>query len=152
MTPGAPRVEVSVVIRAPRQDVFDAWLTRDRMARFLCAGDTRTAAVDVDPREGGSFRIVMARDGREHEHRGRFVEIDRPARLRFTWISEATGGRETDVTVTFDDLPHGTRVTLVHVGLADSHATDRHRAGWQSILDKLAAAVGDSPAPHQRSS
>jgi len=144
MTSASPRVEVSIVIRARRETVFEAWLTPERMARFLCAGGTRVAALEVDPREGGSFRIVMAGDSHEHEHRGRFVEIHSPARLRFTWASEATGGRETDVTVTFDEVPEGTRVTLVHIGLRDSPAADRHRSGWQSILDKLAALVGES--------
>jgi uncharacterized protein YndB with AHSA1/START domain len=139
----APRVEVSIVIRAPREAVFDAWLARDRMARFLCAGDTHVDEVDVDPRPGGRFRIVMASPRGAHEHRGRYVEIDRPTRLRFTWTSNATGGRETDVTVTFDEVEDGTRVTLVHVSLPDAPAADRHRTGWRTILDKLAALAHD---------
>ena len=35
MTRSAPRVEASVLIRAARETVFDAWLTRERMARLL---------------------------------------------------------------------------------------------------------------------
>jgi uncharacterized protein YndB with AHSA1/START domain len=87
------------------------------------------------------FRVVMASERGEFDHRGRYVEIVRPERLRFTWISAATGGAETDVTVTFDLVDEGTRVTIVHVGLADEMIATRHRGGWQSILDKSRDAV-----------
>jgi uncharacterized protein YndB with AHSA1/START domain len=141
MTSAAPRVEVATTIRAPRDRVFDAWLDPDRLARFLCAGDTHVARIEVDPRVGGMFHVVMASERGEFDHRGRYVEIVRPERLRFTWISAATGGAETDVTVTFDLVDEGTRVTIVHVGLADEMIATRHRGGWQSILDKSRDAV-----------
>jgi uncharacterized protein YndB with AHSA1/START domain len=112
MTSAAPRVAVATTIRAPRDRVFDAWLDPDRLARFLCAGDTHVARIEVDPRVGGMFRVVMASERGEFDHRGRYVEIVRPERLRFTWISAATGGAETDVTVTFDLVGEGTRVTM----------------------------------------
>jgi uncharacterized protein YndB with AHSA1/START domain len=140
---GNARVEVTTVIRAPRETVFDAWLTPDRLVHFLCAGDTRVAAIEVDARVGGEFHLVMANERGRYDHRGRYLEIERPSRLRFTWISAATDGAETEVTVTFDDADSGTRVTLVHVGLRDPRAAERHQSGWQSILDKAGAAVAD---------
>ena len=48
MTEPRPRVEVATTIRAPRERVFDAWLDPDRLARFLCAGDTHVARIEVD--------------------------------------------------------------------------------------------------------
>jgi uncharacterized protein YndB with AHSA1/START domain len=147
-----PRVEVTTTIRAARERVFDAWLDPDRLARFLCAGDTHVARVEVDARVGGCFTVVMASDRGESDHRGRYVEIVRPERLRFTWISAATGGAETDVTVTFDAIGEGTRVTIVHVGLADETIAQRHRGGWHSIADKcagmFAASVRRSAVDH----
>ena len=144
--PAAPRVEVTITIRAPRERVFDAWLTPDRLARFLCAGETHVASVETDPRVGGSFRVVMANArGGNSDHRGRYLEIDRPAQLRFTWISGATNGRETDVTVTFETVAEGTRVTLVHVGLPDAAAASRHEGGWHSILRKCGEALDEGP-------
>lgn len=70
MTAPAPRVEVTIVMQAPHEQVFDAWLTPDRMARFLCAGDTRVTQLEADPRVGGSFRVVMADDRGTDDHRG----------------------------------------------------------------------------------
>jgi uncharacterized protein YndB with AHSA1/START domain len=142
------RVEVTTTIKVPRERVFDAWLTTDRMARFLCAGDTQVASVEVDPRVGGAFRIVMANAKGSYDHRGRYVEIERPVRLRFTWASAATNGNDTEVTVTFEDIEDGTRVTLVHVSLPDAPAAERHERGWLSILakcrDELASASSQS--------
>lgn len=149
MTAPARRVEVTTTIRAPREQVFDAWLTADRMARFLCAGDTRVASVEVDPCVGGAFHIVMANDRGRYDHRGRYLEIRRPERLRFTWASAATNGADTDVTVLFDVIGEWTRVTLIHVGLSDEATAERHEGGWRSILAKscelLQGADASSP-------
>ncbi|HMF95966.1 MAG TPA: SRPBCC family protein [Vicinamibacterales bacterium] len=131
----SPRVEVAITIRAPRERVFDAWLDPDRLARFLCAGATHVARIEVDAREGGQFHVVMASDRGEYDHRGQYVEIARPERLRFTWASAATNGVATDVTVSFEEIDQGTRVTLVHIGLPLDAATE-YRNGWQSILRK----------------
>jgi uncharacterized protein YndB with AHSA1/START domain len=141
VTLSTPRVEVTTTIRADRERVFDAWLDPDRLARFLCAGDTHVARIEVDAHVGGEFHVVMAGERGEFDHRGRYVEIARPERLRFTWISAATGGAQTDVTVTFECVDEGTRVTLVHVGLADQTAATRHQGGWHSILRKCADAL-----------
>jgi uncharacterized protein YndB with AHSA1/START domain len=136
MTSFGPRVEVSVIIDAAPERVFDAWLTPARLSSFLCAGDTRVTAIDVDPRVGGTFRVVMSSERGDFDHHGRYLEIDRPRRLRFTWISHNTDGRETEVTVTFEPTAGGTCVRLVHDGLDDQKAR-RHESGWRSILAKL---------------
>ena len=136
--PSGPRVEVSTVIKSPVETVFDAWLTPARLATFLCAGDTHVSAIEVDARVGGEFRVVMTNNRGSYDHRGRYLEIDRPRRLRFTWVSNATKGTETEVTVTFESVDGGTRLVLVHIGLVDDHSATRHHGGWQSILAKCA--------------
>ena len=141
MSGTGPRVDVATTIRAPRERVFDAWLNPDRLARFLCAGDTHVARIEVEARVGGAFRVVMANDKGSSDHRGQYLEIQRPERLRFTWASPATNGADTDVTVTFETTDEGTRVTLVHVGLPDATAAGRHDSGWQSILAKCRALL-----------
>jgi uncharacterized protein YndB with AHSA1/START domain len=139
------RVEVRTTIKVPREKVFDAWLTPDRMARFLCAGDTHVALVDVDPRVGGAFRIVMANAQGSYDHRGRYLEIERPARLRFTWASAGTNGNDTEVTVLLEAIEGGTRVTLVHVSLPDETSAERHEHGWQSILARCRDELESGP-------
>ena len=88
----------------------------------------------------------MAGERGEFDHRGRYVEIVRPERVRFTWISAATNDAETDVTITFESIGGDTRVRLVHTGLADATAGKRHEGGWQSILQKCAEVVAGPSA------
>jgi uncharacterized protein YndB with AHSA1/START domain len=147
----SPRVEVTTTIRAARERVFDAWLDPDRLGRFLCAGDTHVACIEVDARVGGAFRVIMASERGESDHHGRYVEIARPERLRFTWASAATGGAETDVTVTFDAVGEGTRITIVHLGLVDETVVRRHHGGWLSILDKCRDALSPGRELERRS-
>src|SRR5262249_14255504 len=86
-----------------------------------------------DARVGGWFRVVMASDRGEYDHRGQYLEITRPERLRFTWTSAATNGVATDVTVTFEEIDEGTRVTLVHIGLPTDATVTEYTGGWLRI-------------------
>jgi len=84
----------------------------------------------------------MANERGSYSHRGRYLEIRRPERLRFTWASAATGETDTEVILSFETIAEGTRVTLVRVGLPDEPAAKRHEGGWQSILLKCEKTLG----------
>ncbi len=137
--PSLYRAAASVLIRATPEAAFDAWLDPRLARQFLAAGDTTVAAFECDPREGGSFRLVMARAETRFEHEGRYVLIDRPRRLVFTWVSPGTDHRLSLVTVVFTPADGGVRLDLEHEGLPDDERAGRHQLGWTSILDKLAA-------------
>jgi uncharacterized protein YndB with AHSA1/START domain len=139
-------VEVSIEIEASPEAVFDAWLSPARMASFLCAGNTRVTELEVEPRVGGRFRLVMSDEQGAYDHHGRYLEIDRPHRLRFTWVSRSTEGATTEVTVTFTPIASGTRLVLVHLALPDEEAATRHERGWWSILAKCRAEIESSRA------
>lgn len=131
------KAEVSIRIGAPPERVFDAWLDPGLARQFLAAGETRVGEMEIDPREGGRFRIEMASGERRYMHHGEYVVIDRPRRLVFTWISAATEERLTIVDVHFTPDAGGTRVDLRHEGLLNPEREAQHRWGWQSILEKL---------------
>lgn len=132
MTP----VTVERTVPVPPERAFDAWLREDDLRVWMAPlGD-----VELDPRVGGRFRIVMHRDDREGgpiEHVGEYRELDRPRRLVFTWISPYTDG-ESLVTVELSPLGEGTRIVLTHEGLPDA-ALDGHAGGWETFLDRLGA-------------
>ena len=136
------KATVSVVIRARPDKVFDAWLDPSKAAGFLAAGDTAVGELALDPREGGEFRIVMQGERDSIEHRGRYVLIERPRRLIFTWISAGTDWRLSLVSLLFTPVEGGVRVDLEHEGLPDAERMERHRRGWGTILEKLAGLVG----------
>ena len=134
-------------IPVPRERVFAAWLDPVGMMRWMCAGKVTRATVELDPRVGGSFVIVMTHEDRAHEHRGQYLAIEPPSLLSFTWISESTEHRPTVVTVEFHERAAGaaTEVVLTHRDLPPSQL-DGHRGGWGDILRKLADVLTDAGA------
>jgi uncharacterized protein YndB with AHSA1/START domain len=126
------------MIAAPPERVFRAFTTRDDLARWM--SPVGHAEVEVDARIGGLLRVSMIGAGRRIEHVGRFVELDPPHRLAFTWQSAYTGDVATRVTV---DLLSGadagtTEVVLRHELLPETARTS-HAQGWGVMLDRLSA-------------
>src|SRR5216683_7976116 len=134
-------VKVTRRIGAEPNEVFDAWLDPDGMRVWMCPGDARFVAAEVEPRVGGRFRIVMGREPGGVEHTGEYRELHRGRRLVFTWISENTFGRETLVTIELRPIGDETEVTLTHEGLPNEEQRKGHEGGWRSIVDKLALAI-----------
>ena len=138
----APALRIVRVIPATPEEIFDAWTDAASLAVWMAPGSVLRAVVEVDPRVGGRFRILMKGPDCDHEHTGEYLVLERPRRLVFTWISAETQGRATTVSVELlARSPGETELTLVHEGLPDERAGERHRSGWGDILGKLAAEL-----------
>ncbi len=126
------------VLPASPEEVFDAWTDPRSLAVWMAPGSVRRSEVEADPRVGGRFRIVMKGPDCDHEHTGEYLVVERPRRLVFTWISRATEGRPTTVTVELRPRgPGETELILTHDGLPDEAATASHRTGWGRLREKL---------------
>ena len=113
------------------------WLNPESLRRWMCPCDTSVSHVEVQPVVGGAFRIDMrSADGTVAVHTGRYLEIQRPSRLVFTWRSPAVE-QGSQVTVTFADHPDGCLLELRHELLPNQESVDDHRAGWSDILEHL---------------
>jgi uncharacterized protein YndB with AHSA1/START domain len=132
-------------IPVPRERVFAAWLDPVSLAQWMRPGRMTDALVEVDARVGGRFRIVMVEGREEFEHTGEYLLIEPPARLSFTWISQATDRRRTVVTVDFLERDAGTELVLTHRRLPASQL-ESHRQGWTDILEKLDERRSGLPA------
>ena len=141
MTPAdADPLVVRRVLRVPRERVFAAWLDAALMARWMCPGDTRSATVELDPRVGGKFRIVMHHGRGEAEHWGEYLAIEPPSRLSFTWVSASTDRKPTVVTVELFARGADTELVLTHRRLPPDKV-EAHREGWSDIVAKLDATL-----------
>jgi uncharacterized protein YndB with AHSA1/START domain len=133
------RVVVERVLPGTPEEVFAAWTTAETLRKFMCPNsDVTVAHVDVDPRVGGRFRILMRDEGRDIDHRGEYRVLEPGRRLAFTWISAGTFERESLVTIELTPLEEGTKLVLVHEPLPTEDLGERHRRGWTTIVDKLA--------------
>ena len=135
-------LEVSRVINAPKDVLFDAWLDPKMLANFMMpAPDMSVPEVKADARVGGRFLIVMHAGGKDMPHEGTYKTIDRPNTLAFTWESPMSPIDGSIVTLNFDDVDGGTKVTLNHVRFPNEESRNNHEAGWTRILEALAGAV-----------
>jgi len=127
---------VERVLSASPDEVFDAWTTPSRMEVWM--SPVGAAEAEVDLRVGGSFRVVMVEA--RLEHTGEYLEIDRPRRLVFTWISPFTGAEPSVVIVEMHPHDDGTRLVLTHERLPEDVVTG-HRNGWGTMVDRLVAIL-----------
>lgn len=92
----------------------------------------------LNPVMDGLFCIAVKHEGRIWPHYGRFLNINRPRLVEYTWMSEGTKGVESIVTVAMEPHDGKTEVTLRHSGVPDDDMGRQHREGWTWILSKLA--------------
>ncbi|MEX0893221.1 MAG: SRPBCC domain-containing protein [Gemmatimonadota bacterium] len=136
-------LRVAQMVNAPRERVFDAWTTPERLQAWCAPQGMEIPLAEVDLRVGGAFRIRMrAPDGNVHSATGTYREIDRPGRLVFTWRWEEQpehgGSTDTIVTVELHERGDATEVILRHEGFPEEAQATEHTKGWTSILERLA--------------
>jgi len=128
---------------APAQRVFDAWTSEEVMRRWWHAEHHwETSEATVDLRLGGEVRVVMRDPDKDAEYGGggKYVEIDPPTRLAFTWLWD---GNETRMLIEldFEETDGVTRVRFTHSGLWDEEAVRSHERGWNTCFDILEATL-----------
>ena len=126
---------------APRAAVFRAWSDPQEMKKWSAPRGFTIPESDGAFRVGGSWRATMrSAEGESHSLIGTYKEIVPPERIVFThaWLGEdGTPGIETLVTVTFEEVEGGTRLTLVQTGFDSVASRDGHEGGWGESLDRL---------------
>lgn len=127
---------------APAARLFDAWLAPSVASRWLFATAEGTIVrCEIDARPGGAFVIADRRGDEDVEHLGRYVEIDRPRRLVFTFGVPKYSSLETTVTLTLTPAGAGCEVTLHHEGVPPEWVS-RTEQGWRDLLARLDTLLG----------
>jgi uncharacterized protein YndB with AHSA1/START domain len=130
-------ITVTRMIPATPEEVYDVWVDPKSPG-----GPWHGAArLIVNPVVDGLFYFAVNHEGRVWPHYGRFVKLERPKLVEYTWMSEATKGAESTVTFTLEKQGADTKVTLRHAGVPDDALGRQHKDGWEWILGALANAL-----------
>lgn len=122
-------VKVERTIEAPAAKAYAAWLNPKVPGTPWNEGDK----LILQPKVNGFFYWLINRT----PHYGRFTELKRGSRIRHTWMSQYTEGKESTVTVSFKTKGKDTIMTLVHSGLPDNENGRAHIEGWNYFMDKF---------------
>ncbi len=131
-------LHLSRVFKASRERVFQAWTEPHMLEAWFRPMGQRITVTDLKLQVGGGFHFDMiGPDGEHSSVTGTYLEIVRPERLVFTWISGSTQGEQTLVTLDFIEREGVTEVSLTHDRLADEAMVLTYRGGWGSCLEFL---------------
>lgn len=125
----------------PRERLFAAWTTPQILQQFLGPADITVPEVQVDPRVGGSYRIIMLKpDGERLVVGGVYRELKAPERIVCTWSWEEDDPaleNESLLTLEFIERGRETELVLTHEAFRDVTQRDNHEHGWTAILHQL---------------
>ena len=130
---GPHSVRVTRTYDAKPEKVFRAWTDPASIGAWLANGEYSTA----DVRVGGLFYLEMRALEKINPHYGRYLRVDGPRALEFTWVSEWTTGKESVVLIELAERNGKTELTLTHDGLPNEILAGAHQQGWNQFLEEL---------------
>ena len=138
-----PLVSITKSFPYPAEEVFAAWLDPAKVGKWMFGPPLREEKVlrmGLEPKVGGRFSFVVEREGKEFDHTGEYLEIERPRRLVFTWgirgMSDSSASR---VTLGFHETAEGGCELKLEHALDPEWAdfAQRTKEGWEKILGSL---------------
>ena len=136
----ADRLELTFDLPCAPAEAFAAWTKAGPILRWWGeAGVYRTVAWAADVRPGGAWRGAF--EGHNAETfgaEGRYVVIEPPRRLVWTWRASWAPDAESVIEMDFAPAGEATRLALVQTGF-DPDERGEQEEGWRQTVGWLAA-------------
>ena len=144
-TVDSPRGEMKVnyTLDAPRDVVFDAWVTPAKFAGWFGAElEVPVDSVELDARPGGLWRATMVQGATRVPFAGTFLEVKAPQRIVMTFDDpDRIGALPNDeiqvLTVTFRNLGARTEVQFLQQGPMAPGMVAGLTQGYTSFMVRL---------------
>jgi uncharacterized protein YndB with AHSA1/START domain len=148
-------VEMTRLIQAPVEMVFDAWLNSDVMRKWLFTTEETNKSATNEPVEGGTWEIIDHREGTDYRGIGSYIKIERPTTLFFTFKMPQFSESEDTIQVTFAEqennclmiftheiiVPHEPEWTKKDIEKALHEYNLQTEQGWSKMFDNLKQIV-----------
>ncbi len=144
-------LEVSRIIRAPRDRVWYAWVDPERLAQWWIPHPLTCRVVSLDVQPGGAFVTEMREDDGPFGPHLSACFLDVIPKERIVYTNALTGGWRpaahgfVTAIITLADHPDGTlyRVQALHKSRADreKHEELGFHDGWGTVVAQLAELV-----------
>ena len=135
-----------IAIKAPAAKIFAALTEPDQLVQWW--GDENTyqcTHMERDLRVGGTWRVDgHSSDGYPVSVEGRYLVIDPPHVLEYTWTyswNDGNDAQETIVRIELEERGGETLVRITHSGFIDPAAKASHEEGWVQVMNWLRAYV-----------
>jgi uncharacterized protein YndB with AHSA1/START domain len=148
-------------IKASPRRIYEAHISPEALVSWLPPKGMKARLDFYAPREGGTYRMTLTYDQRDHatsgktsEHadvvRGRFLELvphERIVQLVEFESDDPVFAGEMKLTWTFTAVPGGTHVAIRGENVPAGIRPEDHEAGFRSTLENLAAFVEGRTIP-----
>jgi len=128
-----------IEIAAPPERVFKALTDPAQLVEWWGSADTyRTFNWQVDVRPGGTWSCsAQGPAGPVSTVSGKYLVVDPPRALSYTWNPSWAPGEETEVHYQLEPTSSGTKVIFRHDGFQSAPSREAHTAGWKRVAGWL---------------
>ena len=143
--PGGLVLNLECTLGAPPEEVFRVLTEPAELVKWWGPRGFTIPEAELNLVVGGAYRFAMKPpDGEPFHLSGKFLEIDPPWRLVYTfeWEEPTPDDRETVVDLSLESTGNATRLLLSHGPFLTDERLELHRGGWTESFEKLRLVAG----------
>ncbi len=142
------KVRVEMYFDHSPEKLYDAWLDPENISAWLFSGDKEILSIEMDGCVGGVFCFKVRRQSKEIEHIGKYLKLNRPKLLAFSWQVPFYSKESSTVEIKFEKANAQTKITLVHDSILPEYL-EATKKGWTKILNELDQKMSQIKKPHK---